>query len=166
MPRKIKVVSVADNAPVINETVKEVKVEVPAVVETPAVVELPAVDDASSTVVQVSDSEAAQEIKKVTTPEIKLPTLVEQKAKEQTGTCELCGKTMLIKNLKYSHPKVCKNRAPAPAPPPPPTPNIIVEKVVVMQNDQPRNEHEVEAPTSQLVIFNTIRQQRTEVRKQ
>ena len=38
----------------------------------------------------------------------------------KTGTCNLCGKTMLLKNLKYAHPKVCKNRPPPEAPPPPP----------------------------------------------
>ena len=51
--------------------------------------------------------------------------------KSQTGTCELRGKTMLIKNLKYAHPKVCKNRPRPPSPPPPPPPSIIIERVVV-----------------------------------
>ena len=49
--------------------------------------------------------------------------------KAPTGTCELCGKTMLSKNLKYAHPKVCKSRAPPPAAPPPPTPSFTIENV-------------------------------------
>ena len=65
--------------------------------------------------------------------EIKITTNKEElvKNKAPTGTCELCGKTMLLKNLKYAHPKVCKSKPPTPPPPPPPTPNIIIEKVAV-----------------------------------
>ena len=63
--------------------------------------------------------------------EIKISTNKEEliKKKAPTGTCELRGKTMLLKNLKYAHPKVCKSKPPTP--PPPPTPNIIIERVVV-----------------------------------
>jgi glycyl-tRNA synthetase (class II) len=50
--------------------------------------------------------------------------------------CPKCGKQMLAKNLKYSHPKVCKNRDPSPEPLPPPTPKIVIDKVVVMSNDK------------------------------
>ena len=83
------------------------------------------------------------------------------------ATCELCGKTMLVKNLKYAHPKVCKKRPPSPAPPPPPTPNIIVEKVVVMhQNSQPKEEYKVQTPTDPTSILQSIRQQNTEMRRQ
>jgi hypothetical protein len=38
---------------------------------------------------------------------------------------------MLLKNLRYAHPKVCKNRPRPPSPPPPPPPSIIIERVVV-----------------------------------
>ena len=157
MPRKIKVVNVADNAPVINEAVEEPKVE--AVVELPSIVEK---------VVEVPPVEEPKVEAVVELPSVSEPK-VESKAKqEQTGTCELCGKTMLLKNLKYAHPKVCKNKPKPPAPAPPPTPNIIVEKVVVMQNNQPFKEEEytVQASTQPKDILQAIRQQRTEIRKQ
>ena len=48
----------------------------------------------------------------------------------KTGTCNLCGKTMLSKNLRYAHPKVCKNRPPPEAPPPPPPSFEQVETIV------------------------------------
>ena len=51
--------------------------------------------------------------------------------KQQTATCDYCGKIMLLKNLRYAHPKVCKNRPRPPSPPPPPPPSIIIERVVV-----------------------------------
>ena len=51
--------------------------------------------------------------------------------KQQTATCDYCGKSMLLKNLNYAHPKVCKNRPRPPSPPPPPPPSIITERVVV-----------------------------------
>ena len=91
MVRKIKVVNVTNNEPVITEAVEKPKVE--AVVELPVVepvVELPSV------------------VEPKVEPVVELPSVVEPKAKqEQTGTCELCGKTMLLKTLKYAHPKVC-----------------------------------------------------------
>ena len=153
MPRKVKIINVADNVPVINETVEEPKVET---VEEPKV-ELPPVVET-----KVEEPKAEE-------PKVELPSIVEPKAKsEQMATCELCGKTMLLKNLKYAHPKVCKNKPKPPPPPLPPTPNIIVAKVVVMQNNQPFKEEEytVQTPSQPSDILQAIRQQRNEVRKQ
>ena len=100
MPRKTKIVNVADNVPVINETVEEPKVET---VKEPKV-ELPPV-------LETKVEEPKVEEPKVEEPKVELQSIVEPKAKsEQTGTCELCGKTMLLKNLKYAHPKVCKKQ--------------------------------------------------------
>ena len=80
-------------------------------------------------------------------------------------------KTMLIKNLRYAHPKVCKSRPKHPTPPPPPPPNIIVEKVVVMQQSTPNRtnfteEYNARVPTEPKDILQIIRQQRAESRKQ
>ena len=155
MPRKVKVVNLSGDVPIVNETVEakvdepvnEVKVE--TVVETVVEPKVePVVEPKVEPVV-----ETKEEPKK-------------SKAEQQMATCELCGKTMLAKNLKYAHPKVCKKRPPSPPPPPPPTPNIIVEKVVVMQNNQPQEEYKVQAPTQQLNILQTLRQQHNEARKQ
>ena len=138
MPRKIKIVNVADNVPVISETVEKPKVET---VEEPKV-ELPPV-------VETKVEEPKVEEPKVEEPKVELPSIVEPKAKsEQMATCELCGKTMLLKNLKYAHPKVCKNKPKPPPPPPPPTPHIIVEKVAVMQNNQPFYRRRVHRPSA------------------
>ena len=152
MVRKIKVVNVTNNEPVITEAVEKPKVE--AVVELPVVepvVELPSV------------------VEPKVEPVVELPPVVEPRVKQdQMGTCVLCNKTMLLKNLKYAHPKVCKNKPQPPKPPPPPTPNIIVEKVIVMQNNKPFKEEEytVQTSTQPKDILQAIRQQRAEVRKQ
>ena len=124
MPRKIKVVPVAEM-----ETKQDPIVEIP---NEPTPTEISSnqslevnVDPEPPKTEEVIQSEV--EIIKVTTNKEELV-----KNKAPTGTCELCGKTMLLKNLKYAHPKVCKSKPPTPPPPPPPpTPNIIIERVVV-----------------------------------
>ena len=85
---------------------------------------------------------------------------------QETGSCELCGKTVLVKNLKYAHPTVCKKRLPSPPPPPPTTPKIIVEKIFAMRNNKPEEEYKVQATTEPLNIVQALRQQSTEIRKQ
>jgi hypothetical protein len=72
--------------------------------------------------IEIEDVQEVKEIKEVIqeiSDEVKE---VKPKSKKEppTGTCEHCGKTMLMKTLKYSHKKLCQ-------PPPPPTP-IIEEK--------------------------------------
>lgn len=81
-----------------------------------------------------------------------------------TATCDLCGKTMLLKNLKYAHPKVCKNKPPTPAPPPPPTPNIIIERVVV--NSAPAPAPVTETPKAPEQQHQEQKPTRNEIRKQ
>lgn len=156
MPRKVKVVNLNSDVPVVNEAV-EAKVDEPVnEVKVEPVVE-PVVEPKVEPVVEpkVEPLVAPKEEPKIS------------KAEQQMATCELCGKTMLVKNLKYAHPKVCKKRPPSPAPPPPPTPNIIVEKVVVMhQNSQPKEEYKVQTPTDPTSILHAMRQQNTEMRRQ
>ena len=74
----------------------------------------------------------------------------------KTGTCNLCGKTMLAKNLKYAHPKVCKNRPPPEAPPPPPPSLEQVETIVAKAIKEV-----ITKP-----VIEDLRQQKVEVRKQ
>ena len=159
MPRKVKVANLSGEVPVVNETV-EAKVDEPInEVKVEAVPE-PVVETVVEAVVE-------QEVETKVEPVVETKEEPKkQKAEQQMATCELCGKTMLVKNLKYAHPKVCKKRPPSPPRPPPPTPNIIVEKVVVMQNSQPQEQYKVQTATDTTSILNSLRQQHTEARKQ
>ena len=67
----------------------------------------------------------------------------------------MCGKTMLFKNLKYAHPKICKNRPRPPSPVPPPilAPSINIDKVVV--NVDGKN-HEIFSKSSNSLNSNSI----------
>ena len=125
MVRKIKVVSVGDMT-----IEKEIKTDIPnepqpseikaseAVTEDvqPLVVEDTPEEEAIKTEDEITITGNQKEIKQ---------------NKQQTATCDFCGKSMLLKNLRYAHPKVCKNRPRPPSPPPPPPPSIIIERVVV-----------------------------------
>ena len=82
-----------------------------------------------------------------------------QETKEpKTGTCNLCNKTMLLKNLKYSHPKVCKNRPPPEAPPAPPPSVEEIEKIVHKAIQR--------AVVAEKPPIEILKQQKAEVRKQ
>ena len=83
-------------------------------------------------------------------------TLKVEEPEPKTGTCNLCGKTMLSKNLKYAHPKVCKNRPPPEAPPPPPPSFEQVEHIVAKAIKEV-----ITKP-----VIEDLRQQKAEVRKQ
>ena len=148
MPRKVQVGNLSGDVPIVNETV-EAKVDEPANEVKVEQLAEPVVEPIVETKVEPVVVEPTQSKK--------------SKVEQETGTCELCGKTMLVKNLKYAHPKVCKKRPPSP---PPPTPNIIVEKNVVMQHSQPKEEYKVQAPTDPANILQSIRQQNTEMRRQ
>ena len=156
MPRKIKVVPVAEteikqdpiveipNEPTPSEIASNQSVEVNVDPEPPK----------SEEVIQSED-----EIKVITNKE----EIIKNKA--PTGTCDLCGKTMLLKNLKYAHPKVCKSKPPTPPPPPPPTPNIIIERVVV--NSAPTQSAPVTTePKTIEQQYHEQKQTKTEQRKQ
>ena len=96
--------------------------------------------------------------------EIRVTTNKEEliKNKAPTGTCDLCGKTMLLKKLKYAHPKVCKSKPPTPPPPPPPTPNMIIERVVPAQSAPVTTE----PPKTIEQQYHEQKQTKTEQRKQ
>jgi len=100
--------------------------------------------------------------------EIKIVTNKEEllKNKAPTGTCDLCGKTMLLKNLKYAHPKVCKSKPPPPPVPPPPTPNIIIERVVVNSAPAQPAPGQSEPPKTIEQQYHEQKQTKTEQRKQ
>ena len=68
---------------------------------------------------------------------------------------------MLLKNLKYAHPKVCKSKPPPPPAPPPPIPSIIIEKVVVHQAPA-----QLEPPKTIEQQYHEQKQTKTEQRKQ
>ena len=86
-----------------------------------------------------------------------------------TGTCDLCGKTMLLKNLKYAHPKVCKSRPPPPTLPPPPPPSVIIERVVVNTPNKTEvyeSTPQVEPPKTIEQKYQEHKQNKTDIRKQ
>ena len=133
MVRKIKIVNVAET-----EIKQDPIVEIPNE-PTPAEI-------ASNTSVEVNVDPEPPKVEDVVQSEDEIKITSNEKELKQnkspTGTCELCGKTMLLKNLKYAHPKVCKSKPPPPPAPPPPIPNIIIERVVVntapVQSEPPR----------------------------
>ena len=141
MPRKIKVVNVENEIIASPDPITDIPNDYQDVVEQPEPPNDPVVIPD-----KVAD-EIFEQIKEDT------------KTASKTGTCSLCNKTMLLKNLKYAHPKVCKNRPPPEAPPPPPpsveeVENIVnkaIQKAVVVQ----------EHPT-----IAVLKQQKAEVRKQ
>jgi hypothetical protein len=63
---------------------------------------------------------------------------------------------MLAKNLRYAHPKVCKNRPPPETPPPPPPSFEQVETIVAKAIKEV-----ITKP-----VIEDLRQQKAEVRKQ
>ena len=165
MPRKIKVVNVAQM-----EVGSEPVVEIP---NEPTPSELASNASTSSSLAPKVEEEPLAIQNEELKPEVvqsEDEIKVESNEKElkqnksQTGTCDLCGKTMLLKNLKYAHPKVCKNKPPTPAPPPPPTPNIIIERVVV--NSAPAPAPATETPKAPEQQHQEQKQTRTEIRKQ
>jgi hypothetical protein len=146
MPRKIKVVDVVENQIAIQT--ENTITDIPNDVLVPDPIPEPEVPDSPV----VIPDEVADEILKVETDD-------EVKVKEpaaKTGTCKLCGKTMLAKNLRYAHPKVCKNRPPPEAPPPPPPSVEQVETIVAKAIKEV-----ITKP-----VIEDLRQQKAEVRKQ
>jgi len=145
MPRKIKIVDVVENQIAIQT--ENTITDIPNDVLVPDPIPEPEVPDSPV----VIPDEVADEILKVETDD-------EVKVKEpvaKTGTCKLCGKTMLAKNLRYAHPKVCKNRPPPEAPPPPPSieqVETIVAKAIKEVITKP--------------VIEDLRHQKAEVRKQ
>ena len=125
MPRKIKVVDVSTNI---------IVAEANPITDIPNDIDVPQLEPSKDPVVipdAVAD-EIFEQIKIDKQDDLKVAKVEEPTAK--TGTCNLCGKTMLLKNLKYAHPKVCKNRPPPEAPPPPPPSIEQVENNYSKQN--------------------------------
>ena len=142
MPRKIKIVDVVENN----------LVAVPnATTDIPNDVIIPQPDAPDSPV--IIPDEVADEIFKIDTSD---DINVEAKA-PKTGTCTLCGKTMLAKNLKYAHPRVCKNRPPPPDIPPPPPSIEQVEQIVA---------NAIEKAVVAKPSIEIVKQQKAEIRKQ
>ena len=128
MPRKIKVVDIEQA-----KVEKEIETEIPNEPQ-PSEIKEPevAIEDVPPIVVENTQEEEAIKTEDEITITGNQKELKQNK--QQTATCDFCGKSMLLKNLKYAHPKVCKNRPRPPSPPPPPPPpppSIIIEKVVV-----------------------------------
>ena len=147
MPRKIKVVDVA-NTDIVAEPNPTTNIPNDVVVDVKPKIEEPELDSPV-----VIPDEVADEILK-TEDDLKVAKVEEPAPK--TGTCNLCGKTMLLKNLKYAHPKVCKNRPPPEAPPPPPPSIEQVETIIAK-----RIKEVITKPT-----IEDLKQQKAEVRKQ
>ena len=96
MPRKIKVVDVAENQIVVKS--ENVITDIP----NSESIDVPQPETINPVIIP---DEVADEILK----EVEID---KNNNDSKTGTCSFCKKTMLLKNLKYAHPKVCKNRPP------------------------------------------------------
>ena len=142
MPRKIKVVDIEQS-----KVEKEIKTDIP---NEPIPSEIkepePVIEDVQPIVVE--DTPVEEAIKTEDELTIKGNQKELKENKQQTATCEFCGKSMLLKNLRYAHPKVCKNRPRPPSPPPPPPPSIIIERVVV---NTPINQETLENVKAQII---------------
>ena len=156
MVRKIKVVPVFET-----ETKQDPIVEIPNEPTASEIASNPSVE------VNVEPEPPKPEEVIQSEDEIKINTNKEEliKNKAPTGTCDLCGKTMLLKNLKYAHPKVCKSKPLPPPLPPPPTPNIIIERVVV--NSAPAQPAPVQSEPPKTIEqqYHEQKQTKTEQRK-
>lgn len=163
MVRKIKVIQV--------ET-QDITIEKDPVVEIPS--EYPVIQSSTTEVsdkasIDTNDTLALPELRQL--DEVETPKEIPiTESKILKGTCNLCGKTMLIKNLKYAHPKVCKNREPTPEIPPPPAPYVVIDKVVVQVNEKPDkvyiNRPETAPQISPEEQYKMAKQSRVDVRKQ
>ena len=149
MSRKIKVVDLAEN---------QIEVKTHNVItDIPNDVNVPDPEPELDSPVVIPD-EVADEILK---PELSSNDDLKVAIPEpKTGTCNLCGKTMLSKNLRYAHPKVCKNRPPAEAPPPPP-PSFEQVETIVAQRVASAIKEVITKP-----VIEDLRHQKAEVRKQ
>ena len=165
MPRKIKVVSVS-KMEVGSEPLVEIPNEpTPSELASNASTSTSLIPNVGEEPLAIENEEAKPEVIQ-SEDEIKVETNEKEpkQNKPQTGTCELCGKTMLIKSLKYAHPKVCKSKPPPPPAAPPPTPNIIIERVVV--NSAPAPAPATETPKAPEQQHQEQKQTRNEIRKQ
>ena len=152
MPRKIKVVDVA-NTDIVAEPNPTTNIPNDVIVDVKPQIDVPELDSPVVIPDEVAD-EIFEQIKIDTQDDLKVAKVEEPAPK--TGTCNLCGKTMLLKNLKYAHPKVCKNRPPPEAPPPPPPSIEQVETIIAK-----RIKEVITKPT-----IEDLKQQKAEVRKQ
>ena len=149
MPRKIKVVDVVENQ--IEVKTHNVITDIPNDVNVPD--PEPEIDSPVIIPDEVAEEILKTEISSNDSLKVNLP-------EPKTGTCNLCGKTMLSNNLKYAHPKVCKNRPPTETPPPPPPSFEQVETIVANRVAKAIKEV-ITKP-----VIEDLRQQKAEVRKQ
>ena len=155
MPRKIKVVDVVENQIVVKT--ENVITDIPndVIVKTDPIPE-PELDSPVVMPDEVTDEILKDDVKVEVDSNDSLKVQAAEEPVAKTGTCKLCGKTMLLKNLKYAHPKVCKNRPPPEAPPPPPPSFEQVETIVAKAIKEV-----ITKP-----VIEDLRQQKAEVRKQ
>ena len=147
MPRKIKIVDVVENQ--IEVKTHNVITDIPNDVNVPE----PVLDSPVIIPDEVADEILKPELSSNDDLKVAIP-------EPKTGTCNLCGKTMLSKNLRYAHPKVCKNRPPAEAPPPPP-PSFEQVETIVAQRVATAIKDVISKP-----VIEDLRHQKAEVRKQ
>ena len=149
MPRKIKIVDVVEN---------QIEVKTHNVItDIPNDVNVPDPEPELDSPVVIPDEVADEILKPELSSNDDLKVVIPE---PKTGTCNLCGKTMLLKNLKYAHPKVCKNRPPAEAPPPPP-PSFEQVETIVAQRVATAIKEVISKP-----VIEDLRHQKAEVRKQ
>ena len=145
MPRKIKVVEIQNEIVASPDPMTDIPNDI---------------QDVSDPISQPDPPDEPVVIPEETVKEIVKQNEIDNKETKEpkTGTCNLCNKTMLLKNLKYSHPKVCKNRPPPEAPPPPPPSVEEVEKIVHKAIQK--------AVVAEKPPIEILKQQKAEVRKQ
>ena len=118
MPKKIKVVEISAE----EEPIQEVKSDLGIPSSEPIEEELksePVLEPTEPEPVLIEEKEPEPKTKQIEQPPIvenqELEKTPEEKPKKQPavmGTCEVCGKTMLMKTLRYSHPKLCQSSKP------------------------------------------------------
>ena len=155
MPRKIKVVDVVENQIVVKTENTFTDIPNDVIVKTDPIPE-PELDSPVVIPDEVADEILKDDVKLEVNSNDSLKVQAAEEPVAKTGTCKLCGKTMLSKNLKYAHPKVCKNRPPPEAPPPPPPSFEQVETIVAKAIKEV-----ITKP-----VIEDLGQQKAEVRKQ
>jgi len=155
MPRKIKVVDVVENQILVKTDNVITDIPNDVIVKTDPIPE-PELDSPVVIPDEVADEILKDDVKLEVDSNDSLKVQVAEEPVAKTGTCKLCDKNMLLKNLKYAHPKVCKNRPPPEAPPPPPPSFEQVETIVAKAIKEV-----ITKP-----VIEDLRQQKAEVRKQ
>ena len=131
MPRKIKIVNVGEEQPVeqpVEQPIESYTQEQEQVKEPEPIINEPIASATAETAIEtVIDEPVTPPISRPKPPaepppeppseEANIPAIAAKPKKQPAmGTCTVCNKTMLMKTLKYSHPKLCLTNKPPTTP--------------------------------------------------